>query len=284
MDEERMRVLKMLEEGRIKAEEAANLLAALEGTKTAEPAASQERPSAAAEGEAPRGADWAEFARTVAARVTGVVKRARAEGEGWDRFGHELAANVESAISEALRGRGLGGEQPQKSNYTTGRLTRNRLSRMADGTSYTNYGTLRVAEDVPEDLLAQKISSYTNYGRTVAPGNLLAILEDRCEENYGKFLEPEEEAEEREQAAQDRRPTRENHGEVTFTVRYLSAMRDGTDYENHGEVTIAPNVPEELLARKIASYENHGETIGPMNLLAILEDRGTNFGEFREAD
>jgi hypothetical protein len=286
MDEERLRVLKMLEEGRINAEQAAGLLTALEGARTAEPVGSQEKTETVAEAGSPRNADWSELAHTVAERVATAVERAQAEGRDWATLGRDLSARVQNAISEAFAGRGLDvdTEEPKKSNYTTAKLTRNRLSRMADGISYTNYGTLRVADDVPEELLAQKISSYTNYGRTVAPANLLGVLEDRCEDNYGAFLEPEEEAEQREEAAQHRRPARENHSDVTLTMEYLSAMQDGTDYENHGRVTIPEDLPEDLLARKIASYDNHGTTIGPMKLLALLEDRGANFGHFREAE
>jgi hypothetical protein len=46
-----------------------------------------------------------------------------------------------------------------------------------------------IEADIPEELLTQKIRGYRNFGKTVGPGNLIAVLEDRCTENFGVFAE-----------------------------------------------------------------------------------------------
>jgi hypothetical protein len=71
---------------------------------------------------------------------------------------------------------------------------------MEDGSSYSNQGKLRVAEDVPSDLLARKIARYENQGETRGPAALLGILQARCPENEGKFV-PTDRGEEAQQDA-----------------------------------------------------------------------------------
>ena len=130
MQTERMRILEMLQQGRINAEQANRLLEALERSRPREARSQEPSPPGAAE--------------------PGARERA---------------------------------------NYSDFRLTRRNLSRMQDGTPYVNYGSLAIADDVPEELLERKIGDYVNYGKTTGPANLVAILEDRCTTNYGHFEE-----------------------------------------------------------------------------------------------
>jgi hypothetical protein len=62
------------------------------------------------------------------------------------------------------------------------------LSATPDGTHYVNRGTLKIAKDVPEDLLRQKIARYDNRGTTIGPPNLLGILAG-LGDNRGIFKE-----------------------------------------------------------------------------------------------
>jgi hypothetical protein len=82
-----------------------------------------------------------------------------------------------------------------KANYAPVKLTERRLSRWPDGVTYSNFAVLRVNPDVPEDLLRRKIGRLVNFGQVIAPQPLLDALEDLCDENFGSFDTPEEEAE-----------------------------------------------------------------------------------------
>jgi len=80
---------------------------------------------------------------------------------------------------------------------------------------------------------------------------------------------------------EDDRRIRSNLGELMLTQEYLSRMADDSTFKNLGKLTIGPDVTEELLARKIAKYDNLGITYGPFNLLSVLQGRcGSNLGKF----
>ena len=72
-----------------------------------------------------------------------------------------------------------------------------------------------------------------------------------------------------------------NFGTTCLTKDGLARMEDGSSYTNLGKLTIAEDVTEDLLDRKIASFTNLGEVTGPPKLFGILEARcRANFGEF----
>jgi hypothetical protein len=48
-------------------------------------------------------------------------------------------------------------------------------------------------------------------------------------------------------------------------------MADGTKFSNLGRLTIAADVPPELVKQKIARYENLGKTYGPASLIGVLQ-------------
>jgi hypothetical protein len=158
MEAERLRVLGMLQQGRITAEQADRLLEALE--QSARPPATP-------------------------ARSPGAESRSRS---GWGPLGWAtvVTGEVPRRVAGAL------GRAGGRANFGSGRLTRNFLSRLHGGSSYTNYGRVTIADDVPEELLDQKIAEYRNFGVTVGPPRLLRLLEDRCVVNFGHFTESEE--------------------------------------------------------------------------------------------
>jgi hypothetical protein len=58
-------------------------------------------------------------------------------------------------------------------------------------------------------------------------------------------------------------------------------MADGTIVKNIGRLTIAPDVPPELLAQKVGQYVNLGRTYGPSALVGVLQARcPKNLGRF----
>jgi len=125
--------------------------------------------------------------------------------------------------------------------------------------------------------LAQKIGSITNFGLVTAPEHLIAVLEDRCEANFGSFG-----ADEEEEGIGASRPSVENYGQNTLTQHDLLRMEDGAHYESYGELVLSDDLDADLLARKITSYENYGTTIGLPHLLAVLKAHCENYGNFVE--
>ncbi len=64
---------------------------------------------------------------------------------------------------------------------------------------------------------------------------------------------------------------------------YLSRLQDNSIYVNVGETEITPEVTEEMLARKIATYCNIGHTAARAPLVTLLKSRcPTNLGQFEE--
>ena len=257
MKAERARILDMLHQGAISVEQAEELLDALQRSYQAESAGTRpatEAPSVPA-GLNPL-ADPVGFASGITQRVMQGLSGA---------FG-------------ALRGVGgaaIGG----RANFSHMRLTNESLSRMADGTSYSNFGHVEIADDVSPELLSQKISGFTNFGAVTGPQNLVGILEARCDANFGSFSEAHEDEEEEKSDWEG--PEQGNLGKTVLTREQLEHMADGTKFSNLGKLTVAANVPPELLAQKIARYENLGKTTGPAALLAVLRARcPVNLGKF----
>jgi len=190
---------------------------------------------------------------------------------------------------EVTRATEAAAEGGEVSNYSKRTLTQAFLERIDDGSSYENYGETIIAADVPEELLFRKIAKYTNYGKTIGPTRLLAVLEERCRENYGSFEEGSAESTEVEGAEAGARAGShlENHDEMILGRAELELMADGSRLENHGELTFAEDVTPELLSQKIGFYANHGTIQAPAPLLAalklmVLKGRGQNHGELEE--
>jgi hypothetical protein len=182
----------MLHQGAISVEQAEELLDALQRSYQSE--ASAAKPAELAAG-APAGlnpfANPAEFGASIAQRVMQGLSGA---------FG-------------ALRGVG-GAAVGGRANFSHTRLTNESLSRMADGTSYSNFGHLEIAEDVSAELLSQKIGAFTNFGAVTGPPDLVGIVEGRCDANFGAFGEDEDEGE---KEADWEGPEQSNLGKTVLT-------------------------------------------------------------------
>ena len=244
MEDERRRILEMLQNGKVTVEQAVELLQALDESRQADAAAAQ----------------------------AGTQGGPAAGPGGLAQLGRSIADSVGRAFG------GVGG----RANFSTARLTEAALSRMQDGTSYTNFGQLAVPEDVPAELLAQKIGSITNFGLVTAPEHLIAVLEERCEANFGSFERGGGEDQEQKEESSASRPSVENYGQNTLTQHDLVRMEDGTHYESYGELVLSDDLDADLLAQKITSYENYGTTVGLPHLLAVLKAHCENYGNFVE--
>jgi len=252
MKAERARILEMVKQNLITVEQAEELLDALQRSYQAETASAKSASEAAS---APAGlnplADPAGFAGGIAQRVMQGLSGA---------FG-------------ALKGVGGAG----RSNFSHMNLTNESLERMPDGSSLTNFGHIGIADDVRPDLLGQKIAQVTNFGSVTGPNSLLAILESRCDTNFGSFGEHEDdEGEDDEEEREDEhercdQPVLKNMGRTVLTRDQLQHMADGTIVKNTGRLTIAPDVPPELLAQKVGRYVNMGRTYGPSALVGVLQ-------------
>jgi len=76
-----------------------------------------------------------------------------------------------------------------------------------------------------------------------------------------------------------------NFAPYKLTERRLSRWPDGIQYSNFAVLTVSPDVPEELLRRKITRFVNFGQVIAPQHLLDALEDVcDENFGAFEEPE
>jgi len=189
MQAERMRILEMLQQGKITAEQASRLLEALEQSYQGEAQAGPGVPPADTAAPRPEGRR---------ASLPGAVPFA---GTDWARFGRNLAASITGRVSGALSGLGRIGAPDSKENFSKARFTRSFLSRLPDGTTYTNFGHVTILDDVPEDLLTAKIAQYHNFGRTEGPQHLIDLLQDRCPANFGVFSEPGDQSAESEEEA-----------------------------------------------------------------------------------
>lgn len=169
MEDERKRILEMLQQGQVTVEQAAQLLDALEQSHEAEPRPGTPGPQRAAGPTPPAGMDWSQFGRSLA---------------------QQIQQQISTAFGGVRRGGGMSaGTGKSRENYSTATLDADLLSRLEDGTSYTNYGHLVIADDVPEDLLDRKIGDVTNFGHVQGPAHLLTLLQAKCTTNFGVFTQ-----------------------------------------------------------------------------------------------
>jgi len=190
-------------------------------------------------------------------------------------------AHLRPGISPGDDPIGRRGGREGRANFSTTRLTKEGLARMEDEASYTNFGHLIIADDVPEDLLAGKISSMTNFGSVTGPENLVRLLEGRCDTNFGSFGADDDDEDDDDEDGDSKGPKLSNLGMTILTREQLSNMEDATKFTNLGELTVSDDVPAELLSRKIGEYHNLGKTSGPAALLGVLQARcSENLGKF----
>lgn len=173
MSAERLKILEMLQQGKITAGQANALLEALEPTRAEAPREQVPPPPEAPSPPPPPGPE---------------PFRLPIPLMDWAQVGRQIAEQVKSQLASAFGAMG-GGMGKTRSNFSRARLTRNYLAGMENASTYANYGTLFIAEDVPQELLSAKIARFHNYGRVVGPAALLKVLEARTEANFGAFEE-----------------------------------------------------------------------------------------------
>ncbi len=233
MKSERARILDMLHQGAISVEQAEQLLDALETSYQKE------------------------------AVTTSTPQAGLPSPEAQSGMMGGLGGSIAGTVANALRGvfGGLGGGS-SRTNFSEAKLTKASLERMADGSSYTNFGQLSIADDVPPELLSKKIGGITNFGSVTGPPHLISILENCTDANFGHFgTGDESEAEE----------GLVNQGKTILTKEQLERMPDNSKFVNQGKVVISPDIPVDLLAQKIGTYINQGKTIGPAALLGVVQ-------------
>jgi len=146
------------------------------------------------------------------------------------------------------------------------------LEGMPSGQKLMLVGTVFFKPDVPPALVAEKFADLRIVGILVA-----------CEGVYGALLGKMEMTGISITLPPDAGPVVRSMGENTLTVDYVSRLQADSTYINIGETSIADDVSEDLLARKIRTYYNVGVTRAPAPLLALLKSRcPTNLGDFAE--
>ncbi|GAB4470473.1 MAG: hypothetical protein OHK0029_43310 [Armatimonadaceae bacterium] len=149
-------------------------------------------------------------------------------------------------------------------------FTRQSVEAMAAGQRFTQMGVLAFAADVSAELVQEKFDAIRLMGVLIAPQAVVGALFGKLDhtgmtitllENEGPFIR--------------------NMGHNTLSTGYLRHLADGSTYLNMGKTDVEPDVPEELLAAKIARYHNLGATEGPKPLIELLKARtATDAGAF----
>lgn len=141
---------------------------------------------------------------------------------------------------------------------------------MPAGQKVMLVGNVFFKPDVPPDIIAEK------FDRLLIVGIVLA-----CEGVYGALMGKMERTGITITLPQDVGEVIRSVGHSAWTHDYISRLADGATYVNIGATSIAADVPEDLIDRKIAAYHNIGQTTGPEPILALLRSRcATNMGEF----
>jgi len=152
-------------------------------------------------------------------------------------------------------------------------VTKAMLEGMSAGQKVMMVGNVFFKPEVPPSLAAEKFEDLRIVGILLACEGLLGAM-------FGKLEITGVTITLSDTAAAVVRAT----GKTEITADYLSRFEDGTIYVNIGQTALASDLPEDLVAQKIAQYHNVGQTTGPERLLNLLRSRcPTNLGEFQVA-
>ncbi|HZT40748.1 MAG TPA: hypothetical protein VFA07_01095 [Chthonomonadaceae bacterium] len=148
------------------------------------------------------------------------------------------------------------------------------LEAMPQGQNLLLIGIAFFKPDVPPALVTEKFEALQVVGVVLATAGVQGALIGKMQITGMGVTLPEEDL-----------PLVKNIGQNTLSPGYLSHLADGNLYVNVGQTTLAPEVPEDLLAKKIKTYINVGQTAGPAPLLDLLKARcPVNLGEFSEPE
>ena len=153
-------------------------------------------------------------------------------------------------------------------------LSKASLEAMPQGQKLLLIGIVFFKPDVPPALVTEKFESLRVVGVILATAGVQGALLGKMEITGMTATLPEEDL-----------PIVKNIGQNTLTSGYLSHLADGNLYVNVGQTILAQDVKEELLAKKIKTYINVGQTQGPAPLLDLLKARcPVDLGEFSEPE
>jgi len=156
-------------------------------------------------------------------------------------------------------------------------ITKTMVEAMPAGQKLMVVGIVYVHQDVPAAVLAEKIEQLTTVGILIAPEAVHGALFGKLESTGVAIA-----------LRDDSGTVVRCVGDNRWDAGYLSHLDDGSAYVNVGNTTIAADLPEELVAQKIAAYYNVGATTGPEAILSLLRSRcSVNMGAFNtpeEAD
>jgi beta-lactamase regulating signal transducer with metallopeptidase domain len=152
-------------------------------------------------------------------------------------------------------------------------LSKATLEAMPASQKLLQVGVVAFRPDVPPSLVAQKFASLQVTGVLLASAGVRGALLGRMQITGSTVPLPDNAG-----------PFVHSVGENKLTTDYLSRLSDGSVYLNIGETEIAPDVTEELLARKIQIYCNIGNTSAAPPLINLLKSRcPANLGSFTES-
>jgi len=153
-------------------------------------------------------------------------------------------------------------------------LSRAAVEAMQPGQKLAMVGSVLFKSDIPAALVAEKFASLIVVGVLMSTGAVQGALIGKMQINGMSVTIPEGDL-----------PFVHSMGENKVTPGYLTYLADGVVYINVGQTEILPEVTEELLARKIASYYNVGQTIAPQWAQDLLKARcPVNLGQFTSAE
>ena len=148
------------------------------------------------------------------------------------------------------------------------------LEAMPQGQKLLLIGIIFFKPDVPPALVTEKFESLQVVGVVLATAGVQGALIGKMQITGMGATLPEEDL-----------PIVKNIGQNTLSPGYLSHLADGNLYVNVGQTILAPDVQEDLLAKKIKTYINVGHTQGPTPLLDLLKARcPVDLGQFSEPE
>jgi beta-lactamase regulating signal transducer with metallopeptidase domain len=135
-------------------------------------------------------------------------------------------------------------------------------------------GVVYFRSDVTPALVREKIASLQGSGVLLAPAGVRGALVGISELAGASATLPD-----------DAGPAVHAVGFNQITPGYLERLQDRSVYVGIGATQIAPDVTEELLSRKIATYINVGATTGPKALVDFIKSRAAvNLGVIHAGD
>jgi len=143
---------------------------------------------------------------------------------------------------------------------------------MVPGQKLLLVGIVFFKPDVPAALVTEKLESLQVVGVLLACAGVQGALMGKLQITGVSVTLPE-----------DVGPMVRSVGQTTMDVSYLSHLQDGIVYLNIGQTFVSDDVTEELLAQKIGSYYNVGQTIVRGPLLGLLKARcPVDAGQFKD--